>query len=292
MDYQKGLISIIVPIYNTTDKQLIYTKICLNSIARNATRQYELILMDNGSNGATRDYLNLVSRALTKLGIKCQVFHFKENMGTPRSINEGFAMANGEYLCSMDTDVCIPYNWMGRLTSYLAANPGVGAVSGMDYYSIMQIPQEVRFWLSAAREKVEKYEGMLTHDPVSWNWFFNICYGNFDEYVGNVCTLWSHSTPFIKSAHWMIHRKVIEALKPAKPLDEEYGTGLRVDSDFVVNVERNTPYKCRAAAVTFCHHFGNMTFGLMDRDGICEKNDKYFYKKWDIKHPIKMGDWR
>ena len=42
MDYQKGLISIIVPIYNTTDKQLIYTKMCLNSIVKNATRPYEL----------------------------------------------------------------------------------------------------------------------------------------------------------------------------------------------------------------------------------------------------------
>jgi len=292
MDYQKGLISIIVPIFNTTDKQLIYTKMCLNAIVRNATRPYELILMDNGSDKATGDYLNLVFLALTRLGIGCKVFYSKENRGTPRSINEGFTEARGEYLCSMDTDVCIPYNWMGRLTSFLAAMPSVGAVSGIDYYSIEQIPQEFRFWLATPREKVEKHVGRLTHDPVSWNWFFNACYGNFNEYVDSVRTLCSFSTPFIKSAHWMIHRKVLESLKTTKPLDEEYGTGLRTDSDFVVNVERNTPYKCVAAAVTFCHHFGNMTFGLMDRKGICEKNDKYFYKKWGIEHPIPMEDWR
>jgi len=281
-----------VPIYNTADKQLIYTKMCLNSIARNATRPYELILMDNGSDNATKDYLNLASSTLNRLGIKCKVFHFKENMGTPRSINEGFAEAQGEYLCSMDADVCIPYNWMGRLTSFLAMKPSVGAVSGMDYYSIKQMPQNIAFWLSAPREKIEKYASRLTHDPISWSWFFNICYGNFDEYADSVCTLWPHSTPFIKSAHWMIHRKVMEALKTTKLLDEEYGTGLRVDSDFVVNVEKNTPYKCVAANVTFCHHFGNTTFGLMDRKGICEKNDKYFYEKWGIVKPIKEGDWR
>ena len=68
MDYQKGLISIIVPIFNTTDRQLIYTKICLNSVVKNATRPYELILMDNGSDKITKDYLDLVFLTLTKLG--------------------------------------------------------------------------------------------------------------------------------------------------------------------------------------------------------------------------------
>lgn len=292
MDYQKGLISIIVPIYNTTDRQLIYTKMCLNFIVKNATRPYELFLVDDGSDEATKKYLNLVFLALTKLGIKCKVFYSKENRGVSYSFNKGFAEARGEYLCSMDADVCIPYNWMGRLTSFLDAKPGVGVVSGIDYYSIEQIPQEFRFWLSKPREKIEKYADRLTHDPISWNWFFNICYGNFDEYADSVCVLWSHSTPFVKAAHWMIHRKVLEALKTATPFDEEYVAGLRVDSDFVVNVERNTPYKCEAASVTFCHHFGNTTHKLMDRKSICEKNDKYFYKKWGITESIKREDWR
>lgn len=292
MDYQSGLISIIVPIYNTTDRQLIYTKICLNYIVRNATIPYELILVDDGSSEATKEYLKSVVAELTKLGINCKAFYSKENNGLPYSLNKGFKEAKGEYICEIDTDVCIPRNWMGSLTSYLAAKPNIGVVSGLDYYSIEQIPHDVRFWLSIAREKVEKKEAFLTHAPLSWNWFFNACYGDFDEYVETVYTLWPHATPFVKSAHWMIHRKVFEALKTTEPFDINYGAGGREDSDFVMNVEKNTPYKCVAAAITFCHHFGNKTYELMDRKKIYENNDKYFYKKWNIDKPIGLKEWR
>jgi len=292
MDCQKGLISIIVPIFNTVDRQLIYTKMCLDFIVRSATMPYELILMDDGSDEATKSYLNTVLLTLTRLGVKCRVFYSKENKGLPYSLNKGFSEAKGEYLCEIDTDVCIPHNWMGRLTAYLAAKPAIGVVSGLDYYSIEQISQDVRFWLSVPRERVEKHGDKLTHDPLSWSWFFNICYGDFGEYVNNMHTLWPHATPFVKSAHWMVHRKVLDALGTNEPFDVNYGVGGREDSDFVMNVEKNTPYKCVGAAVTFCHHFGNKTYCLMDRDKLYEKNDEYFYKKWQIAEPIKQEDWR
>ncbi len=292
MDYQKGLISIIVPIYNTTDRQLIYTRMCLNFIVRNATMPYELILVNDGSDEATEMFLGPLTRELNKLGIKCKTFSSKKNEGLPYSLNKGFSEATGEYLCEIDTDVCIPYNWMGKLTAYLAAKPNIGVVSGLDYYSIEQIVQDSRFWLSSTREKVEKYDDMLTHDPISWEWFFNTCYGNYNDYVDDVCVLLSQATPFVKSAHWMIHRKVLTALNTTEFFDVNYGVGGREDSDFVMTVEKNTSYKCVTAPVTFCHHFGNKTYALMDRDKLYKKNDEYFYKKWGIKEPIKREDWR
>lgn len=292
MEYQSNLISIIVPIYNTTDKQLIYTKICLNSIVGNATMPYELILVDVGSDKATKDYLNSVCSELTRLNINHILMSANKNIGLPHALNKGFAMAKGEYICEIDSDVAIPRNWMDVLTTYLATHPKTGVVSGLDYYSIEQIHHDIRFWLSKAREKVEKLEDKLTHDPLSWAWFFNTCYGDFNEYVSDLRVLLDVSIPQVKSAHWMIHRKVLEALKTTKPFDEKYELGGREDSDFLLNVERNTPYKCEAISTTFCHHFGNKTYALMDRDKIYEKNDKYFYKKWNIEHPIPKEEWR
>ncbi len=292
MDYQPNLISIIVPIYNTIDRQLIYTKICLNSIVGNATMPYELILVDDGSDKATKDYLTEVQIDLTRLGVKCIAMFANKNIGLPHALNKGFAMARGEYVCEIDSDVTIPRNWMGTLTTYLATHPKTGVVSGMDYYSIEQIDRNVRFWLSKPREKVETLEKFLNHNPLSWAWFFNACYGDFDEYVNDMRVLVNISSPCVKSAHWMIHRKVLEALKTTRPFDEKYDLGGREDSDFVFNVERNTPYKCEATSKTFCHHFGNKTYELMDRDKIYEKNDKYFYKKWGIEKTIPHKDWR
>lgn len=292
MDCQSNLISIVVPTCNTTDEHLIYTKICLNSIVGNATMPYELILVDNGSDKATTGYLTGVQAGLTRLGVKCKAIFLKKNEGLSYALNVAFSEAEGEFVCEIDNDVAIPRNWMGALTTHLAMHPETGVVSGIDYYSINRIPREVRFWLSKAREKVEKLEKHLTHDPLSWAWFFNSCYGDFNEYVDGLRTLLNASIPNIKSGHWMIHRKVLTELKTTKPFDEEYGVGLREDSDFVINVERNTPYKCEATSATFCHHFGNKTYGLMDRKSIHDKNDRYFYKKWGIIKPIKKEDWR
>ena len=292
MDYQPSLISIIVPIFNTTNEQLIYTKICLNSIVGNATMPYELILVDDGSDKATKDYLDSVCTELGKFGINHILMSANKNIGLPHALNKGFAMAKGEYICEIDTDVAIPRYWMDTLATYLAGHPKTGVVSGIDYYSVEQIHHDVRFWLSKAREKVERLEKHLNHDPLSWAWFFNICYGDFGEYVRNMRTLLNSPTPYVKSAHWMVHRKVLEALKTTKPFDEKYDKGGREDSDLVLNIERNTPYKCEAISATFCHHFGNKTYEIMDRKSIYEKNDKYFYEKWGIEHPIPKEEWR
>ena len=292
MGFQPNLISIVVPIYNTNDEQLIYTKICLNSIVGNATMDYELILVDDGSDKQTKDYLTKVYVELTKLGIKCHAIFLDKNKGLPYALNAGFSEAKGEFICEIDSDVAIPRNWMGSLVTYLAGHPKTGVVSGIDYYSIEQIHQDVRFWLSKAREKVEKLECNLTHDPLSWAWFFNECYGDFNEYVADLRVLLDTPIPQIKSAHWMVHRKVLDAIGTTKPFDEKYDKGGREDSDFVFNVERNTPYKCEAISSTFCHHFGNKTYALMDRNKIYEKNDPYFYKKWGIEHAIPKGDWK
>lgn len=292
MDYQSNLISLIVPIYNTTDEQLIYTKICLNSIVGNATMPYELIIVDDGSDETTKDYLASMQTEIMRLGVKCKVIFLDKNEGLPHALNIGFSEATGEYICEIDSDVVIPRNWMDVLTNYLTTHPKIGVVSGIDYYSIEQIPQNMRFWLAKPREKIEKYEKYLSHNPLSWVWFFNVCYGDFGEYVKNMRILWDLATPYTKSAHWMIHRKVLETLKTTKFFDEKYDKGGREDSDFVLNVERKTPYKCEAISTTFCHHFGNKTYEIMDRKSIYEKNDKYFYKKWGIEHSIPKGDWR
>ena len=46
--------SIVIPVYNTIDS---YLKDCFNSIERQNYRNYEVIVVDDGSNEETKNYL-------------------------------------------------------------------------------------------------------------------------------------------------------------------------------------------------------------------------------------------
>ena len=49
-----GLTSIVIPVWNKPD----LTKRCIESIIKNTTSHYEIIIVDNGSEGETSSYLD------------------------------------------------------------------------------------------------------------------------------------------------------------------------------------------------------------------------------------------
>lgn len=88
-------ISIIVPIYNCEQ----YLRLCLDSILRQTLRDFELILVDDGSTDSSynicEEYLNKDRR------IKLLT---QENMGAWSARNTGLKIANGNYIGFVDAD--------------------------------------------------------------------------------------------------------------------------------------------------------------------------------------------
>ena len=93
------LISVIIPIYNS--KQ--YLKDCIDSILKQSFRDYELILVDDGStddSGAVCDYYE---KHKGEYGIDIKVFH-NENSGPAASRKCGVLNSSGNYICFADSD--------------------------------------------------------------------------------------------------------------------------------------------------------------------------------------------
>jgi len=88
-------ISIIVPIYNVEE----YLEKCIKSILNQSFKEFELILVDDGSPDKCGEicdnYLNLDNRV--------KVIH-KENGGLSSARNAGLKIANGEYVAFVDSD--------------------------------------------------------------------------------------------------------------------------------------------------------------------------------------------
>lgn len=88
------MISILIPIYNTPVE---YIKECFDSIDNQTFKDYEVIIVNDGSNNETTDFLNNINNP------KYKVFH-KENGGISKALNLGLEKCSYDIVARMDAD--------------------------------------------------------------------------------------------------------------------------------------------------------------------------------------------
>lgn len=89
------LISVIVPVYNMEK----YLEKCVDSIINQTYKNIEIILIDDGS----KDNSGTMCDELAKKDNRIKVIH-KKNAGLSAARNDGIKIANGEYVCFVDSD--------------------------------------------------------------------------------------------------------------------------------------------------------------------------------------------
>ena len=89
------MISIIVPIYNVED----YLEDCLDSILNSSYKDYELILIDDGST----DGSGLICDNYQERDSRITVIH-TDNNGISAARNTGLDRAKGDYISFIDGD--------------------------------------------------------------------------------------------------------------------------------------------------------------------------------------------
>lgn len=89
-------ISIVMPVYNTKSEYLAHA---VDSVLRQTYRNFELIIVDDGSAPACAQLCDDIQKKDTRI----RVIHQK-NAGVSKARNAGADMATGEYLMYMDSD--------------------------------------------------------------------------------------------------------------------------------------------------------------------------------------------
>lgn len=100
------VISIIVPVYNVKK----YLERCVDSILNQSLTDFELLLVDDGSNDGSGELCD----ELAKKDQRIKVIH-KQNGGVSDARNKGLSIASGEYVTFIDSDDWIAQDMIERL---------------------------------------------------------------------------------------------------------------------------------------------------------------------------------
>ena len=109
-------ISVVMPVYNTPVPLL---KDAVDSILNQTFRDFDFIIIDDGSEGETAVYLDGLDDPRIKL------LRNEKNIGITKSLNIGFRAARGKYIARMDGDDISLEERLKKQYAYMESHPDV-----------------------------------------------------------------------------------------------------------------------------------------------------------------------
>ncbi|MEL6343801.1 MAG: glycosyltransferase, partial [Myxococcota bacterium] len=227
---------------------------CVDSIRRHTRGPVELIVVDNGSNDGSLEWLQEQSDiVLIEMG---------ENVGAPAARNRGLAVARGETILFCDNDVIFTPRWRPLLLRHLETYDDVGMVGPMSDYVIG--PQKVDP-MPPAQVALDDYATAFTRQRTGQH-----------IYTRRLILF------FI-----MARREVFDQIGG---IDEGYGRWGFEDDDLCVRVNL-AGYRMRVAGDCFIRHLGSQTArtARINYDELLQKNWQVFKNKWGLDPALPYG---
>lgn len=163
-EYIKGLISIIIPVYNAS---AVIQK-CLESINRQTYRKLEILFVDDCCTDDSMDKLNnFLRRNITDLQIKC--VHHGRNRGVAAARNTGLDNASGEYIYFLDADDFMEDNAIELM--YRESERWQADIIGCEWY--LSFLKNERHMVQAGANSGNELFVKMARGVIRWNlWLF------------------------------------------------------------------------------------------------------------------------
>ncbi|MFA5772802.1 MAG: glycosyltransferase family A protein [Thermoplasmata archaeon] len=126
-DAMKGVVSILIPAYNYGH----YIPETIESILNQTYRNFEIIIVDDGS---TDDTANVINKYAAIYPEKIRYFHQK-NQGPQIALNTAYNHSKGEYIFFLGADDKVIKDGLEIFVDFLKNHPEYGAVAGDIYHS-------------------------------------------------------------------------------------------------------------------------------------------------------------
>lgn len=233
-------VSIIIPVYNNAH----FTKQCVESIfAVGAACDFEVIVVDNGSEDGTREML-------AAQGSRVRALHNEENVGFAKACNQGMHAARGEYIVFLNNDTKVTTGWLDALVAEMTSHPQTGIAGAQLLYE----------------------DGRVQHAGVAFS---------DNKLPFNIYAREDAAAPFVtarRTFQAVTGACMIIATESARALggfDERYVNGLEdVDLCLRMRATGKDVVYCPSSVV---YHFESKTAGRYDYQG---DNEKLFLSLW------------
>lgn len=140
-------LSIIIVNYNTKDLTLA----CIDSILRsNPKVNYEIILVDNGSNDGSPEFFDKIR------GSKIRLILHKKNLGFSKANNSGINKAIGQFLLLLNSDTEVTRGSIDKIYEFAKHTPQVGIV-GPKLLNTDRGVQDSVFHLPTLKNTIKQY---------------------------------------------------------------------------------------------------------------------------------------
>jgi GT2 family glycosyltransferase len=233
-----------------TRDNLVFLRLCLESVLAGMDRPLELIVVDNGSRDGTPAYLD----ELAERNPSVRPIGNASNRGFAPASNQGATLAGGEVLVLLNDDTAVSPGWLGRLAAHLG-EPSVGMVG----------PTTNRIG----------NEAQVDADYQTWGELVRFADSRAQSHVGEAFEIQT-LTMFCIAMRRALYEEI-------GPLDERFEIGLLEDDDYSRRV-REAGYRLLCADDAFVHHFGETSFGKLVPSGeytrVLAANRARYEEKW------------
>jgi glycosyltransferase involved in cell wall biosynthesis len=122
-EFQAGLVSIIMPVYNGEQ----YLRQAIDSALAQSYPDWELVVVDDGSMDGTAAIVQSYRDPRVR-------YAYQENRGQAAALNRGLELARGEFVTTLDSDDWLPPGSLQNRLDCMNAHPDFGVVYGDGVY--------------------------------------------------------------------------------------------------------------------------------------------------------------
>lgn len=247
-------VTVVVCVYNALED----VKELLTSLWNERSFPYEIIIIDDGSEQPTKEYLEYYS-GLT--GSKL-VRHDK-SWGYTKSANDGLRRAESDYVVLLNSDTIVTGKWIEKMLEVFFKYPNTGIVGPLSN--------------SATYQNVPKL-----HDFETGNWVKNLLPDGFNvELMSYTLEINSQKVypivPVLNGFCTMISREVIDKIGY---LDEvQFPIGYGEEVDYCLRA-RNAGFELRVADDTYIFHEKSKSFGNGNKKALSKQAAPYLTEQY------------
>ncbi|MEI2582266.1 methyltransferase domain-containing protein [Scytonema sp. PRP1] len=244
-------VDIIVCVHNALDD----VKRCLESVVRYSRMPYSLILVDDGSNEETCQYLKDFARYQGAILIRNEVAK-----GYTFAANQGLQLSVADYAILLNSDTIVTPNWLDRMIACGESDPQIGIVGPLSNTASWQSIPEIAHQGDWAQNKLP--EDMTVAD------------------MGRLLAEYSERVypriPFLNGFCLMIKRRLIEEIGY---FDEAtFGAGYGEENDFCLRAGK-AGWQLAIADDAYVFHSQSRSYSNERRKLLCQRADQALVAK-------------